>query len=407
MMNNKKVLWLASWYPGEYEHTNGDFVQRHAWAVARYIKLDVIHVAQAGAEVFTEQNTTITKEGQLTEYNYSFNHKPIRITLLNKIIYNVRFITFYKRILKQYIKDNGIPDIVHVHAPMKAGLLALWLKKKYNLPYIVTEHSSMYDPTATDSFYTRSTFFKKNTAKVFQGATIVTCVSETVGGILKNLFNLQQLKIIHNVVQTNLFLPVESRNNQDETFIWVHVSSLNSRKNVEGIIEAFYKLNNTVSNWKLNLVGPVRDSLVKLVKDVNLTDKITFLGELSYDMVAKEVAVADALILFSRQENYPCVISEAFCCGIPVVSSDVGGIHEAINSDNGILVPSENVEVLAHSIALLPFLFSDKSLLPYLTYKLIFPVSFVQYHSLIFLVISIVLRSPVCLSVKDLSFFGA
>ena len=43
-----KVLWLASWYPDEYEPTNGDFVQRHAKAVSQLMHIDVIHVVQAG-----------------------------------------------------------------------------------------------------------------------------------------------------------------------------------------------------------------------------------------------------------------------------------------------------------------------------------------------------------------------
>jgi glycosyltransferase involved in cell wall biosynthesis len=43
----------------------------------------------------------------------------------------------------------------------------------------------------------------------------------------------------------------------------------------------------------------------------------------------------------------PCVILEALCCGLPVVSSNVGGISEVVNESNGILVEKENVEQLA------------------------------------------------------------
>ena len=353
MMNNKKVLWLASWYPGEYEHTNGDFVQRHARAVALYIKLDVIHVAQAGADVYTKKNNSISKVGGLTEYNFSFYHKPIGISLINKIIYNVRYIAFYKKILKQYIKDNGKPDIVHVHAPMKAGILAVWMKKNYGIPFIITEHSSMYDPAAVDNYNKRSGYFRSNTAKVFSEALKVTCVSDTIGQLIKRIFNLSKVEVIHNVVDTALFYPETNHKKELKPFVWVHVSSMYKLKNVEGIIEAFSKLNDTESNWHLRLIGPPNNSVKKLIADVGLSDKIHLTGELSYQMVANEMREADALIMFSKHENFPCVIAEALCCGIPVLSSDVGGIHEAVNQDNGILVPSENVEVLAHSIAVL------------------------------------------------------
>jgi glycosyltransferase involved in cell wall biosynthesis len=43
---------------------------------------------------------------------------------------------------------------------------------------------------------------------------------------------------------------------------------------------------------------------------------------------------ADAFILFSRHENFPCVVIEALCCGLPVVASNVGGIAEAVDETN-------------------------------------------------------------------------
>ena len=351
--NNKKVLWLASWYPGEYEHTNGDFVQRHARAAAMYIPVDVIHVAQAGIDIATKRNTTITKEGQLTEYNYSFHHSPLSIPLCNKVLYNLRYLSFYKKILKQYIQEKGKPDIIHVHAPMKAGILAVWLKKKYGIPFIVTEHSSMYDPAAIDNYFNRSNYFKRNTEIVFKQALKVTCVSDTIGQLIKNIFQLPTVEVIHNVVQTELFYPIEKETGINNPFIWIHVSSMYKLKNVEGIVQAFARLNDTKINWQLRLIGPPNESIIKLVKDIKLEHKILFIGELSYEEVATEMSAADALVMFSKHENFPCVIAEALCCGIPVLASDIGGIHEAINSANGILVPSDNVEVLAHSLSVL------------------------------------------------------
>ena len=347
---NIKVLWLASWYPGEYEHTNGDFVQRHAQAVAKFINLDVIHVAQAGGDIATKENLTVSMHGQLTEYNYSFDHQPASLDLLNKVLYNLRYIRFYKKILKEYILKHGKPTIVHVHAPMKAGLLALWLKKKYGISYIVTEHSSMYDSQAVDNFYKRSGYFRRNTARVFKGALKVTCVSDTIGQLIKNIFNLSSVDVIHNVVKTDKFYPSFIETVTDKPFVWIHVSSMYKLKNVEGILEAASRLNDITRNWQLRLVGPPNDTIKRLVQKTRLTDKVVFVGELTYAEVATEIRLANAMIMFSRHENFPCVISEALCCGVPVLSSDVGGIHEALNESNGILVPSENVEVLAHAM---------------------------------------------------------
>ena len=58
------------------------------------------------------------------------------------------------------------------------------------------------------------------------------------------------------------------------------------------------------------------------------------------------IAVANFKKLFSRFENLPCVILEALCCGLPVISTSVGGIAEVINETNGILVTCEDTDEL-------------------------------------------------------------
>ncbi|MEY4709304.1 MAG: hypothetical protein RIS28_436, partial [Bacteroidota bacterium] len=73
---------------------------------------------------------------------------------------------------------------------------------------------------------------------------------------------------------------------------------------------------------------------------------VRFLGNLNSESVAVEMQNADALVLFSAMENAPCVISEALCCGLPVISSAVAGIpemlnnEEMLNNDNGLMVDS-------------------------------------------------------------------
>ena len=77
---------------------------------------------------------------------------------------------------------------------------------------------------------------------------------------------------------------------------------------------------------------------------------MVFTGLISYAEVASYLRKADALIMFSRYENLPCVILEALCCGLPVIASDVGGIREVINKENGILIASENENELLQSM---------------------------------------------------------
>jgi glycosyltransferase involved in cell wall biosynthesis len=59
---------------------------------------------------------------------------------------------------------------------------------------------------------------------------------------------------------------------------------------------------------------------------------------------------ANCLVMFSRDENFPCVIVEALCCGLPVISSDAGGCAEAIHIGNGIVVHSGNEDELLDAV---------------------------------------------------------
>jgi glycosyltransferase involved in cell wall biosynthesis len=87
-----------------------------------------------------------------------------------------------------------------------------------------------------------------------------------------------------------------------------------------------------------------------MVKEKNIENKVTFIGEIDHEQVAIEMQQSNAFVLFSKHENFPCVIVEALCCGLPVVAANVGGVAEAVDKSNGIIVPSENVTELAHAL---------------------------------------------------------
>ena len=99
------------------------------------------------------------------------------------------------------------------------------------------------------------------------------------------------------------------------------------------------------------MLGNENESLNELANKFGLLpDVVIYKNAVPYAEVASCIQNASALLLFSRFENLPCVILEALCCGLPVISSRVGGVAEVIDKENGILVESENIQELVNAM---------------------------------------------------------
>lgn len=345
-----KILWLASWYPNRFSPFEGDFIQRHAQAVSSLLSLTVIYVAQYGETVPVKKNEVlINNNGNLTEIIIYFSFKRTGIKIIDKILYNWKYYTTYKKFITQYFAKHGLPDLIHVHVPMKSGTIAQWIKRKWSIPYIVSEHSATYIPGPPDSFKNRNFYYRNRVSSVFRGAVAVTSVSSHDGLLLKNIFSLPKVGVIHNVVNTNSFYYTEHL--KSEAFKFIHVSVMNYQKNIEGIIEAFGELAKLRSDWRLCLTGNDSDYIKALVKQAGIQDRVTLPGEVSNIEVARQMQESDALVMFSRYENFPCTIIEALCCGLPVIASKVAGIPEAVNDSNGFLVECDNIPQLTAALS--------------------------------------------------------
>lgn len=337
-----KVLWLASWYPNRIIPLEGDFVQRHARAVALYTPLTVIYVVQYGENIEIEEDKTeSTITNGLTEIIIYFRFKKTGNKIFDKLVYNWKYYAVYRRFIKEYFKKTGIPELVHVHVPMKAGVIAKWIKRKWKIPYIVSEHSATYVKGPPDAFGNRSSYFRNTVKSIFRNASLVSSVSAHDGSIIKNKFGLKSMEIIHNTVNTNYFFL--ERVTQRPKFRFIHISVMTYQKNTEGIIKACAALKNIRQDWEIELIGrDLPKEIDELIDNLQLRNYIICSGEISNQMVGVHMQNAMALVMFSRYENFPCVIIEALCCGLPVITTNVGGIPEAINSSNGYMVESEN-----------------------------------------------------------------
>ena len=306
-----KVLYLTPWYPSERDAMAGLFVQKHADAVrAQGVDVQVIH-----------------SQGWLDT------------------------IKRWHRLKKTW----GLPDVVQLNVVQKQGLLALWLKRRYNIPYIIVEHWSGYLPE-NGQFMRMPAFKRRLYASIVRQASVLLCVSNRLASAMQSCgLKHPDCRKINNVVDDFFYsepqnLEVTKSRDIDISKTLLHVSCFDERaKNVKGLLRAAQLLSRKRRDWRLVLVGTGIDyPEVRAYADTLDFPEgmLIWTGELTPQQVSDEFDKADVFILPSNYENAPVVLSESLAKGVPVISTLAGGIPEMINDSCGILVPPRDDNAL-------------------------------------------------------------
>ena len=343
-MNN--VLWLVSWYPNRLDAFDGDFIERHAKAVSGFAKLTVLLVVKDETLKSNQVEIEKQEDQNLVVYRVYYGRSGWG-GIVEKLLSLRKYLQLQKKMYRQIVREKAAPSIVHVHVAMKAGILARWLNKNYQVPYIVTEHWTGYNPQSQPNIYSANWLYKRMNKQVLEGATLLIPVSDALGKMVNQYFATVPYQVIPNVVNTGVFyhIPFTAKR-----FRFIHPSFMNYQKNPEGILAACKIVKDKGYDFELLMLGNKEERLQTISKQYNLQNCVIFEPAVLYPEVAKRMQESSALLLFSRFENLPCVILEAMCCGLPVISSNVGGIQEVISKENGILVESENIAGLANAM---------------------------------------------------------
>ena len=338
------ILWLPSWYPNKLALYDGDFIQRHAQAASLYDPIYVVKIVADESGVITKDvKVEINQQNNLTE-QIIYYKKPASI--FSRLLSGYKGMRLYRRAIKKCISQIGKPRLVHVHVGMRAGLVALWLKRYYGIQFILTEHWAGFCPEAKRNFDSLPSYLKVFWKRVVKKAVAISTVSAYLGEVLKKQFAISNYIVIPNVVNTETFYYIERINLPPPQFI--HISGLDYQKNPQDILKAFSIVKNSGNNFHLDVFGPIKNDLQEMANDLQLREQVSFHGEVPQAELAKFVRQSEALILYSRYESFGCVVIEANACGIPVVVSDLPVFHENVKQGvNGLFVKGEDPESLS------------------------------------------------------------
>jgi colanic acid/amylovoran biosynthesis glycosyltransferase len=200
-------------------------------------------------------------------------------------------------------------------------------------------------------------------AVTFEKAAAVHCVSEAIK-IEALQYGLDPAKawVIRPAVDPGFFCPPAPPKIEDSTFRIVSVGSLNGRKGYEYALLAVRLLLDRGVLAELHIIGdgPERERLLYTIDDLELHGQVHLHGRLSPAEVRSRLQQADAFLLPSLSEGISNAVLEAMACGLPVVTTDCGGMREAVTDGvEGLVVPVRAPEAMA---AALTRLASDRNL---------------------------------------------
>tara|TARA_B100000795_G_scaffold194471_1_gene148716 strand:- start:31486 stop:32622 length:1137 start_codon:yes stop_codon:yes gene_type:complete len=319
--------------------------------------------------VATELGLALADHGH--EVHFITYKQPVRLDLLSKKIH------FHEVTIPQYPLFKYQPyelalssklvdmvklyqiDIMHVHYAIPhayAGYMAkqMLAEAGIHIPMVTTLHGTDITLVGNHPFYKPAVTFSIN------NSDCVTSVSQSLKDDTLRLFDIKNtIDVVPNFIDTEGF-----QNNYTECQrslmalpqerIITHVSNLRPVKRVHDVVEIFYLIQKEIPS-KLLIVGegPDKVSAEALAVSLGIADKVVFFG--NSNEVDKILCFSDLFLLPSEKESFGLAALEAMAIGVPIISSNTGGLPEVnIDGESGYLSNVGNItEMAANAIKIL------------------------------------------------------
>jgi N-acetyl-alpha-D-glucosaminyl L-malate synthase BshA len=246
-----------------------------------------------------------------------FHYQPYELALSSKLV--------------DMVKLHKI-EVLHVHYAIPHAYAGYMAKKMLEeegiyLPMVTTLHGTDITLVGNHPFYKPAVTFSINSSDV------VTSVSQSLKADTLRLFNVKrEINVVPNFIDTTKYTQSISncqRNMlaQSDERIITHVSNLRKVKRIRDVIMIFYEIQKNLKS-KLIMVGqgPEREMAEELVHDLGLEEKVLFLGE-SHE-IDQVLSYSDLFLLPSEKESFGLAALEAMVNGVPVISTNTGGLPE-------------------------------------------------------------------------------
>jgi L-malate glycosyltransferase len=255
---------------------------------------------------------------EVTIKDYSlFDYAPYELNLVSKMV--------------SVIKKEKL-DLLHVHYAIPHASAAYTTKQilaaeGIHIPFITTLHGTDITLLGKDPSFLPAITFSINQSDA------VTAVSESLKKETYEYFKItKDIHVIPNFIDVDLYshTPEECQKNNyapNGEKILTHISNFRKVKRIDDVIRIFESVQKQI-NAKLLMVGdgPEREVAEGMVEEMGIRDKVLFLGKITSP--ERILCISDLFLLPSETESFGLAALEAMAAGVPVISSNTGGIPE-------------------------------------------------------------------------------
>jgi len=297
--------------------------------------------------VATELGLELAKRGH--EIHFITYSQPVRLALLNpNVHYHEVHVPEYPLFhyqpyelalsskLVDMVKLYKI-DVLHVHYAIPhayAGYMAkqMLADEGIHIPMVTTLHGTDITLVGNHPFYKPAVSFSINKSDV------VTSVSQSLKDDTHRLFEIKKdIVVIPNFIELTKENQVEnipchrSLMAAENEMIVTHISNFRKVKRIDDIVKIFFEIQKEVPA-KLMMVGegPEKENAESLCNQLGIQNKVIFFG--NSNEIDKILCFSDLFLLPSETESFGLAALEAMACGVPVISSNSGGLPE-VNKD--------------------------------------------------------------------------
>jgi len=338
-----KILIISHLYPNNINSHHGIFVENQAEYLYRkgheIIVINPIPKNIPGVSLIKKQWKE-RKKILNVEIRMGIKIYRPRYFSFSNFTEKLNYINFAKSVEGLLKKIDFCPNIINAHFSSKAGVAALYLFRKYQYPYILTEHASFVEK-----------FIKSNiklSLKIYSQAKHIITVSKALKKSILFYYPDLLIDAIPNLIKPN-YENKHSNKKPDDLFNFLNISSMNDKKikGLDVLLDAIKILKNKKFNLTIIGDGKYKKYYKNYVDKLNINKRVTFISEIEHKKVMLLIESSDCLVISSRKETFSMVGLEAISQGIPVISTKCGGPEDYIVDDIGILVENQNSNKLA------------------------------------------------------------